>query len=122
MSTIDTHGVRMEFGKHKGELITRVPLQYIRWLCNTPTMQSDLARAELARRGGKMPEVEISGHALDNASLRVWGTWKETRGHQEGLYSWLCRMTLEAIERGHPLEGGSFRYKGMKSSQCSRPS
>ena len=34
---LNTHGYRMARGKHKGELLTRVPPGYILWLANQPT-------------------------------------------------------------------------------------
>jgi hypothetical protein len=30
------------------------------------------------------------------------------------LYSWLQRVTLEAIEKGEKLENGKIKYLGMK--------
>ena len=114
MTDLNTHGVKVEFGKHRGELLTRVPAGYLRFMVNQNTPQADLARAEVERRGHKLPEVELSGHAIDNASLRVRKIWHETRGKDEGLYSWLSRMTLEALEKGERLEGGKIKYLGMK--------
>ena len=64
---INTHGQRIEFGKHKGELFTRLPVSYLKWMINENAQQSDIAKAEFERRGDTMPEVELSGHAIDNA-------------------------------------------------------
>lgn len=121
MTEINTHGMRIEFGKHgpqpdrpEGELFTRLPLGYLKWMANERTRQWEIAKAELERRGDTMPKVEISGHAIDNASLRVRKIWHETRGPDEGLYSWLQRMTLEAIEKGEKLDNGAIRYQGIK--------
>lgn len=75
---------------------------------------ADYAKAEFDRRGDTMPKVELSGHAIDNASLRVRKIWHETRGKDEGLYSWLQRVTLEAIDKGEVLESGKIKYLGMK--------
>jgi hypothetical protein len=113
-TTLNTHGVVLTFGKHAGKLLTRVPISYIRWMCNTDTPQSDLARVEFDRRGDTMPKVELTGHAIDNASLRVLRKWHETSRQDEGLYSWLQRMTLEAIESGERLDSGKIKYQGMK--------
>jgi len=110
----NTHGVTVTFGKHKGELMTRVPVSYLRFMINNNTPQSDLARAEFERRGDTMPKIELSGHAIDNASLRVRRTWHETKNEGEGIYSWLQRITLEAIEKGEFLESGKIKYLGMK--------
>jgi hypothetical protein len=112
-----THGIIIDFGKHKGELLTRVPIGYIRWMANTKDMAEnwkELARAEHERRGGTMPVIELSGHAIDNASLRCRKIWQETKlNDDEGLYSWLIRVTLEAIEKGEHV-GGKIKYLGMK--------
>ena len=109
-----THGIIIEFGKHKGEIFTRLPVSYLKWMINTGTDQSDVAQAEFDRRGCTMPSVELSGHAIDNASLRVRKIWHETREKNEGLYSWLQRVTLGAIENGKRLESGKIKYMRMK--------
>lgn len=115
MTELNTHGVEMTFGKHKGELITRVPISYLRWMINENAPMADYARAEFERRGDTMPLVELSGHAIDNASLRVRKIWHETKmNNDEGLYSWLQRVTLEAIHNGETLPSGKIKYMGMK--------
>lgn len=111
---IDTHGLTIDFGKHKGELFTRLPVSYLRWMVNERSKQWEIAQAEFERRGDTMPQVELSGHAIDRASLRVRKIWHETRNDDEGLYSWLQRMTLEALEHGERLDGGKIKYRGMK--------
>lgn len=111
---LNTHGVLMPNGKHKGERLTRVPVSYLKWMSNEPShSMRDLAKAELARRGHKNPTVELTAHAIDNASLRVRKIWHETRGPEEGLYSWLTRMVVEAMASGEPVDGAYF-YQGMK--------
>ena len=111
---MNTHGLKIDYGKHKGELFTRLPVSYLRWMVNEKAPQWEVAKAEFERRGDTMPKVELSGHAIDNASLRVRKIWHETRGKDEGLYTWLQRMTLEAREKGERLESGKIKYKGMK--------
>jgi len=111
---MNTHHLKIDFGKHKGELFTRIPVSYLKWMINAGTKQSDIAQAEFDRRGSTMPTVELSGHAIDNASLRVHKIWHENRDKDEGLYTWLQRMTLEAIDKGEQIDAGKFRYKGMK--------
>lgn len=110
---MNTHGVTIDFGKHKGELFTRLPISYLKWMINSGTKQSDIAKAEFERRGDTLPKVEISGHAIDKASLRVRKIWHETKNDGEGIYSWLQRMTLEAIELGERLDSGKIKHKGM---------
>lgn len=119
---VNTHGERVWFGKHKGELWTRVPVSYLRWIVNVKLDATnknrqrvcDIARAELKRRGSKLPKVELSGHAIDNASLRILDVWLALRNKNEGLYSWLERITLEAIANGERLDGGKVKYMQMK--------
>lgn len=43
---ISTHGIRLEFGRHKGKLLTRVPVSYLRWMINANTQQAGVAREE----------------------------------------------------------------------------
>jgi hypothetical protein len=120
---VNTHGLRIDFGKHKGELFTRLPVSYLRWMINEGTKQCEIAKAEFERRGDTMPKVELSGHAIDNASLRVRKIWHETRTENEGIYSWLERMVLEAIKCGDVVDHGAkageltaqkIIYNGMK--------
>ena len=115
MSTnTNPHGQVIEFGKHCGELFTRIPVSYLRWMVNGKTQQWEIAKAEFERRGDTMPTVELSGHAIDNASLRVRKIWHENRAEDEGLYSWLSRITLEELASGDRLESGKVKYMGMK--------
>ena len=110
---LNTHGVIVTFGRHKGKLLTRVPASYLKFMVNEGTPQADLAKAEIERRGHKLPKVEISGHAMDSASIRVRKIWHQTREKNEGLHSWLQRITLEAIENSDQIENGKYRYNGM---------
>lgn len=114
MSELNTHSVVIEFGKHKGQLLTRVPVGYLRWMINENSQMAEYAKAEMDRRGDTMPTVELSGHAIDNASLRVRKIWHESRAQDEGLYTWLTRMVHEALENGKRLESGKIKYNGMK--------
>lgn len=110
----NTHGERIDFGKHKGELYTRVPVSYLRWMVNSmkDEQRKKLAHSEIVRRGSKLPEVEISGHAIDRASQRCLRRWEETRlNEDEGLHAWLCRITAEAIESGVKADDSGRRYK-----------
>ena len=87
----------------------------------------DLAKLELERRGDTLPQVEISGHAIDKASLRVWKHWREQNEHARrfakgagnkdwkplGFYSWLSAVTLTALEKGE-FKNDKYHYLGMK--------
>lgn len=110
----DPHHKKIYYGKHKGELFTRLSLSYLRWMVNEKAPMFEVAKAELERRGDTMPKVELSGHAIDNASLRVRKVWHETKRENEGLYSWLSRMVLEALEQGESLGDDGYLYNGMK--------
>lgn len=111
---MNTHGLKIEFGKHKGELFTRLPVSYLKWMINGKVQQWEIAKAEFERRGDTMPKVELTGHAIDNASIRVRKIWHETKHKDEGIYSWLQRITLEALESGRRLDSGKIKYLGMK--------
>jgi hypothetical protein len=82
-------------------------------MINENTPQADIAKAEFERRGDTMPKIELTGHAIDRASLKVLTIWYKTRNKNEGFYSWLQRMTLEAIAQGAQI-GDRIHYKGMK--------
>lgn len=101
MTEINTHGLRINFGKHKGERVTRLPVDYLEWLINENTHYSDIARAELERRGVPLNgrKIEVSAHAVDRASLRVLNIWQAEHKPNEGLHAWLCRISIQAINQ-----------------------
>lgn len=97
MSAVE--GWRLPSGRHAGELITRVPVSYLRWMVNAGHTNAAEARAELGRRGTVLPTIEISNHAIDTASLQVLRRWEHRRSsRREGFYSWLHRLANEALE------------------------
>lgn len=99
-----THHKTLVFGKHRGERFTRVPISYLKFMVCNQTEQCEIAQAELERRGiTEMPELEISGHAIDSASYRLIRQWKANRKkigrtNCEGLHSWLMRIAGEALK------------------------
>ena len=99
---MNTHGLEIDFGKHKGCLWTRVPVDYLLWLVNQPgeTENKNIAQAELNRRGTKPPSMDISGHAIDRASMQLWKDYFRERQKGEGLYRWLQRKAEHALEHG----------------------
>jgi hypothetical protein len=113
---IDTHNMIIEFGKHKGERWTRVPVSYLKWLINEGTQYAEIARAEIARRGTKIDwSVEVSPHAIDRASIRCRRIWHETAlNPEEGLFSWLNRVANEAVEKYGKVD--DIYHLGMKLS------
>lgn len=95
-SGINTHGLTMDRGKHAGKRYTRIPVSYLRWMVQVGHTHADIAKAEMDRRGTVIPEIEVSGHAIDSASLRCRKIWHDTSNKDEGLHAWLCRVALEA--------------------------
>lgn len=112
--SINTHGMRIGFGKHEGELYTRVPVGYLKWMVNAASRECEIAQAELDRRGTTTPELDISGHAIDSASNRLLSEWKSGRGDKEGLHSWLVRISTDALEHGIEGEDGVRFFNGIK--------
>lgn len=115
--TIDTHGVLLDFGKYKGEPYTRAPISYLRWMVNSAHSQARVAQAELERRGLPLVDapIEISGHAVDSASLRCWKIYRDTRRTaNEGLHAWLIRMCVEALSESDLGSDNEVYYQGMK--------
>lgn len=102
------------YGKHRGELLTRVPVSYLEWMANNNVYPlRETAVRELTRRGVPPKEVNISLHAIDRASLRVAQEWRRDMEPGEGLYSWLCRVTLEAKRDGYACNG-AYYHKGLR--------
>lgn len=103
MSKIEIHGKKIDFGRYGGELWTRLPISYLKWILNTFDNEREayvLAQTELDRRGIVIDQkVEISEHAIDRASLRCMSIWRETRQANEGLHAWLYRCASEAFWR-----------------------
>ncbi len=104
--------VFLDFGRHKGERITRVPPSYLLWMVNNETRLWKEAKIELKRRGTTFPEIDISGHAIDRASIRCLNIWERTRKAKEGFHAWLVRTAQEA-RKGEPIDklNGINRYK-----------
>ena len=72
--------------------------------------------AELDRRNLPLVncDIEISGHAIDSASLRLRKTWHETKRKGEGLHAWLQRMCTEALEQHEPDGEGRIHWHGIR--------
>jgi hypothetical protein len=111
---IDTHGKRIEFGKYTGERWTRLPVSYLKWIVTTQARDHDIARAELERRGTPLEDdgLEISNHAIDSASLRLWAEYLGDKRKNEGLHRWLKRITTEALKGGEVDERNRVVWEG----------
>lgn len=117
--SIDTHGLKIGFGRHKGDLYTRVPCSYLFWMVNQSTREHEIAKAELDRRGYvDMPPLEVSGHAVDSASNRCLGSWNKTKimqgSNHEGLHAWLMRISKEALQAVTLDSEGRYIHVGSK--------
>ena len=117
---INTHGMICDFGKHVGTPYIQMPVSYLKWMVCIDHSRADIAAAELNRRGTVTPDLDVSGHAIDRASLlspirKVWQTdvARTPKGENpEGLHAWLVRLTAEAM-RGEPDERGRYRHRGI---------
>jgi hypothetical protein len=115
VTALNTTGYRLKNSrKFPDELITRVPVDYLKWMVNIRHTESDYAQAELDRRGTVTPDLDISGHAIDRASLRCRHIWHETAlNEDEGLHAWLVRMSMAALKEGERRDDKVF-YRGLK--------
>lgn len=109
MNKINTHNLLVEFGRHKGERWTRVPLSYLRWLVNKASDEiAEIAMSELERRGTEVPKkLELTSHSIDRAS-QITKAWKN-----RGVYSWLQIIAEEALNKCDPGQE-KIIYKGYK--------
>jgi hypothetical protein len=114
MGEINTHGMICNFGRHKGVPYTQVPVSYLKWMINADARESEIAKAELDRRGTVTPEIEISGHAIDGASLRCRKIWHEHREKGEGLHAWLIKVAQGALKNGKKDDKGRYHFMDMK--------
>lgn len=65
--------------------------------------------------------IEITPQAIDQASNRVLGMWREGRAlivengtEPEGFHTWLLRHAEEALSKGVETPSGKHRWNGMK--------
>ena len=107
---MNTHGLRIEVGKHAGELYTRLPVNYLRWMVNVRHAGAPIAQAELDRRGTSNPLLDITGHAIDRATQgQCLDVYLATRDRGEGLHAWLLRITEAAMASDHePAKPGKY--------------
>jgi hypothetical protein len=112
---MNTHGVMMSFGKYNGQRVTRVPVGYLKWavanqaelVVMTPEGSfpfHEIAKAEIARRGERLENIDVSMHAIDRASLYFIPMYRLEHGHNEGIASWLARLAWEAWQSRRPDE------------------
>lgn len=104
---------KMPSGRHKGELVTRVPVNYLMRTFNTKGRNWRIAGEELKRRGEPLPDIEISPHAINRASTNCGRVFRSTHRQGEGIHSWLGRIASEALKHGRKMDD-KVTYKGMK--------
>jgi len=111
---VDLSTYILQFGiRWRGTRIQEVDQSYLSWMVNAKAGPWEIAEAELERRGWHVPEVDLSGHAIDSASLRIRRQWHADRNQAEGLHSWLCRVVPEALEHGESPKPGVYIWKGV---------
>lgn len=113
---IDTSLYRMKSGRHHGQPIRRVPVDYLQSLVLRGHAEAEIAAAELKRRGSVTPHLTITGHALDRASQTCLRIWKRTRQESEGLHTWLVRLCEEALKKRkrNALRGERITHQGLR--------
>jgi hypothetical protein len=110
---VNTHNYTLKNSRqHAGKLITRVPVSYLRWMVRENHSEARYAQAELDRRGSTLPTMDISGHAIDRASLHCLDIYKRTRERDEGLNAWLLRMAANALA-AEDIHKEKYRLEGM---------
>lgn len=110
---MDTKDITLNSGRHKGERIQRVPVGYLLWMVNIGHDMKAEAQAELGRRGTTLPKIEVSGHAIDRASLNCRKIWHQTAlDGSEGIHAWLVRVAYEAWTMADKED--TLIYLGMK--------
>ena len=106
------------FGLHRGTPYTRLPVGYLKWMVRERHSEAAFAAAELDRRSTVTPDLDVSGHAIDRASLHkaVRATWIEDERDREprrGIHGWLCTIARSALEHGTRDAQGRCHYRGL---------
>jgi hypothetical protein len=105
----------IDFGKHKGERWTRVPVSYLRWPINVGSQWAEIAKAELERRGTILEhEIVLTPHAIDRFYLRYakGGMRRQDIIEMGGIYSALHKIAQEALQQAKGAE--EVKYKKFK--------
>ena len=111
----ELHDFVMPFGRHRGVRLVHVPVSYLTWMVGNSIQHADLAERELARRGTTIPALDISGHAIDRASLLCRQFWHEERARTgRGIHNWLVKVAQEALDKGEKTPEGKIIWAGMK--------
>ena len=104
---------RLKTGKYRGQLWSRIPLGYLKFLIRIDAKDSDRAKRELDRRGTIVDnEVELTKHAIDRASVYCFESWRRKK-NRVGLYTWLHDRAVQAIKNGD-RRGENIYHNGIK--------
>jgi DNA (cytosine-5)-methyltransferase 1 len=116
MRAIDTHHLVCDFGKHKGELWTRVPVSYLKWLVNQPARPgftgTDICKDHGADAGDLSPTLRVMGHAGSHANA---GGQVAVAFHENQRAEVTTNDTAGALKNGggKPGQGYSAVMSGM---------
>lgn len=110
---LSTHNYLLPRGRYAGHRITRVPVKYLFYLINSKSDLKEIAQSELARRKCPVPDIDLSAHAVDQASLRLLKRWRELGNKDEGIFSWLLRVGTQALKSGTYTGDNKIAYKKM---------
>lgn len=110
---LNTQDVVIDFGKYRGVRIQHLPRGYLVFMVQNETQQWQYAEAEMDRRGTVIPQIELSAHSIDTASLRIRKTFHEHRGKNQGLHSWLAEAAWAAYQE-KPKGVDVHEYLGVR--------
>ena len=103
-----------DFGRHKDQPYTKIPASYLLWMVRAAHRCANIAEAELERRGTVIPEMDITGHAVNRASQHLLDRWqRDTALSHEGLWNWLHSKANTALERRVTDAQGRYIYDGI---------
>ncbi|GMW01486.1 MAG: hypothetical protein AMXMBFR84_26230 [Candidatus Hydrogenedentota bacterium] len=110
---VDPHTYVLKNGRHAGKVLTHVPVDYLKWMVNIRHTEAAAAQTELERRGTVTPDLDISGHAIDRASMYLLDFYRVSRLKDEGLHAWLVAISGLALNHGKrkPGEQGDLQIK-----------
>ena len=74
----------------------------------------ELAQEEMGRRGTVTPEIDVTGHAIDRASIHLHQYWRRTMRDGEGIHAWLIRMATDSRKIGEGVREGVYVHVGVK--------
>ena len=107
------HGYKLQEGPLAGTRIVVVRIEALAAIAEAGGVDAKSAALELERRGTAKAEVKITNHAIDRASTHCRRIWLGTRRQDEGLFTWLQRVTQAALVHGEDVAAEKINYAGM---------